>query len=121
MRVVLSLLKPLRSPISARVIRMLWLISSMSLRSSRVIHSGCGDSFDAKPLSLILWEHPTDPKGLPVWEGPSLFLLLGNTCELPKRFNSLLYTFRIKRIVHPFPILFTSDQTRITEKLHVVG
>lgn len=40
MRVVLSLLKPLRSPISARVIRMLRLISSMSLRSSRVIPSG---------------------------------------------------------------------------------
>lgn len=36
MRVVLSLLKPLLNPISARTIRMLRLISSMSLRSSRV-------------------------------------------------------------------------------------
>ena len=40
MRVVLSLLKPLRRPISARVIRILRLISSMSLRSSRVTPSG---------------------------------------------------------------------------------
>ena len=40
MRVVLSLLKPLRRPISARAIRMLRLISSISLRSSRVIPSG---------------------------------------------------------------------------------